>query len=72
MPQVRGHHATSNIKGEGLTNSSKKPGCTEIGIARVAEPDFQGLGGEKWEQEACLEVEGDPWAGLQQLKGVPQ
>lgn len=33
-----------------------------MGIARAVELDFQGLGGERWEQQACLEVGAQPWA----------
>lgn len=52
---------TSNVQGESLTNSPKKAGGTEMGIARAMELDFQGLGGERWEQQACLEVGAQPW-----------
>lgn len=33
---------TSNVQGESLTNSPKKAGGTETGIARGMELDFQG------------------------------
>ena len=61
MPRARGHHMASNVQGESLTKSPKKAGGTETGIARVMQLDFQGLGGERWGQQACLEVEGQPW-----------
>lgn len=57
-----------------MTSSPKKAGGTETGIARVVEAEFQGLGGEKWEQQPCLAVKGPPWnlwAGLQHLRVHP-
>lgn len=49
----------SSAKGS-LTKSPKKAGGAEASFTRDTKLDLQ-LGGEKWEQQACLGVEGRPW-----------